>query len=88
MIRALGVDAGTSRVGLAASDPSGVVATPVGTVSRRPSAAFWDRLLREVAAREIDRIVVGLPRHLDGSEGEAAAAARALAQEVGRRTGL
>jgi len=83
----LGIDAGSVRVGIAVSDPTRTVATPVVTVQRRPET-LWARLREEIAARGITSVVVGLPRRLDGSEGDAAAAARELATEVERRTGL
>jgi putative Holliday junction resolvase len=83
----IGIDAGSVRVGVAASDPTRTVATPVVTL-QRTSAEFWARLGREIEARAATSIVVGLPRRLDGSEGEAAASARRLAADVERRTGL
>jgi len=85
---ALGLDAGSVRVGLAATDPTETIAGPVATLSRRDSAALWTRVREEARQRGADRLVVGLPRRLDGSEGEAAAAARALADEASRETGL
>lgn len=83
----LALDPGSVRVGVAASDPAVPVATPVGSVPRNP-AVLWPRLRREVRDRGVRRIIVGLPRRLDGSEGEAAAAARELAAEAERHTGL
>lgn len=84
----LGVDPGTVRIGLAASDPTGAVAGPVATLSLRAGAVVWRRLAEEIERRQVERVVVGLPRRLDGGEGEAAAVARDLAGEIGRRTGL
>ena len=83
----LGIDAGSVRVGIAVSDPTRTVATPVVTVPRRPET-LWARLREEIEARGVTSIVVGLPRRLDGSEGGAAAAARELAAEAERRTDL
>jgi putative Holliday junction resolvase len=88
----VGVDVGSVRVGLAASDPDGIVATPVETVPR--DAAGWTRYGRSrgaplptdiarIAAEVADRfaavVYVGLPRHLSGDEGKASEAARAYA---------
>lgn len=82
----LGVDVGTVRVGVAVSDPGGLLATPVETVARD---AAGGRDLARIAAlvRERDalEVVVGLPRSLSGREGPAAAAARAYAQELAAR---
>lgn len=83
----LGLDAGSVRVGLAATDPTATIAGPVATLSRR-DRAFWNRVREEARARGAERVVVGLPLRLDGTEGDAAAAARALADEASRQTGL
>ena len=83
----LALDPGSVRVGVAASVPGSFIATPVGSLPRDP-ATLWPRLLREVRERGVRRIVVGLPRTLDGGEGDAAAAARVLAAEAERQTGL
>ena len=83
----LALDPGSVRVGVAARAAGSPVATPVGSLAR-DSAAFWPQLLREVRDRDVSLIIVGLPRRLDGSEGDAAVAARALAGEVEARTGV
>jgi putative holliday junction resolvase len=82
----LGVDVGTVRVGLARSDPSALVVTPVETLTRdRPGGRDVDRiaqLVQEIAALEV---VVGLPRTLRGDEGSAAIAARQYATAIAQR---
>jgi putative Holliday junction resolvase len=85
---ALGVDVGTVRVGLAGSDETGSIATPLRTVPRQPAARLWRELGEVVGERLPERIVVGLPRRLDGSEGESAVDARRVADELRVRTGL
>ncbi|MDQ6846229.1 MAG: Holliday junction resolvase RuvX [Candidatus Dormibacteraeota bacterium] len=85
---ALGVDVGTVRVGLAGSDETGVIATPLRTVPRQPAARLWREVREVVEERLPARIVVGLPRRLDGSEGESAADARTVADQLHKRTGL
>ncbi|MFE6235505.1 Holliday junction resolvase RuvX [Cellulosimicrobium sp. NPDC057862] len=85
----LAVDVGSVRVGLAASDPDGLVATPVETLARdtRTGAAVPSDIAR-IAAEAEERgarvVYVGLPRHLSGSEGAAAQGARAYAGLVAR----
>lgn len=73
----LGVDVGEVRVGIAASDPAGVLATPVVTLARDPDG---DTDVADLAAladeRQAVEVVVGLPRSLHGGEGPAAAKAR------------
>lgn len=77
----LAVDVGTVRVGVAASDRDGLVATPVETVPRgsRRDPADLARLAELAAEREVAVVYVGLPRRLQGDEGPAAAAAREYA---------
>ncbi|HEX3005517.1 MAG TPA: Holliday junction resolvase RuvX [Angustibacter sp.] len=82
----LGVDVGAVRVGLAASDPHGILATPVETLRRDPvGGADLDRIVREVAEREVIDVYVGLPRSLSGAEGRAAALAREYAGQLAAR---
>jgi putative Holliday junction resolvase len=79
----LGVDVGTVRVGLAASDPSGVIATPVQTLPRDLGGRSDQRAIAEaVREREVLEVIVGLPRSLSGLEGRAAALARDYAVEL------
>ncbi|MBL1067282.1 Holliday junction resolvase RuvX [Streptomyces sp. 7-21] len=83
--RRLGVDAGAARIGVASCDPDGLLATPVETVPARDTPAALRRLSQLVAEYEPIEVVVGLPRSLNGTEGRAAATARALAQRIARR---
>ncbi len=79
----IGVDVGTVRVGLAASDPDGLVATPVATLAR--GSGDLDTIVGEVRERGAQTVYVGLPRHLSGAEGASAAAARAYAVTLAQR---
>ena len=85
---ALGLDAGSVRVGVAAADPTDTMASPVTVLPRARARELWDRVRREASERSASVIVVGLPRELDGSEGPAAADARRLAADAERETGL
>ena len=77
----IGVDAGDVRVGVARSDPDGLLATPVATLTGEP-AEVVDRI-RALADREAAvEVVVGLPRSLSGREGPAAAKVRAFAARL------
>ncbi len=79
----LGIDPGDARIGVARSDPSGFLATPVETVRRgKGDLARIARILEEEGAVEV---VVGLPRSLSGAEGPAAAKAREFAARLARR---
>jgi putative holliday junction resolvase len=84
--RRLGVDVGTVRVGVALSDPSGILATPLVTLSRDQRAgADIERLAGLVAEHEVVEVVVGLPRTLAGRHGPAAEAARSYASALAER---
>jgi putative holliday junction resolvase len=79
----LGVDVGSVRIGVARSDPGGMLASPV-TVVRRGKGDL-DRLAGLAAEAEAVEIVAGLPTSLSGREGPAAAAARAFAADLAAR---
>jgi putative Holliday junction resolvase len=87
--RLLAVDWGDVRIGLALSDESQVIATPLETLVRRPGKRFpMPRFLELVAQHSPVGFVVGLPLTAEGDEGESAAGAREVAEAIGRRTGL
>jgi putative Holliday junction resolvase len=73
----LGVDVGTVRVGVALSDPHGVLATPVTTLARNTvDRSDLKALIALVEEHEVVEVVVGLPKTLRGSDGPAVTAAR------------
>ena len=79
-MRALGVDLGARRIGLALSDPSGILASPAGIIVRGPDPATdHAALARRVSEAAVDVVVVGLPLSLSGATGPAA---RAVLAEV------
>ncbi len=79
----LGIDPGEARIGVARSDPSGFLATPVETVKR--GRGDLARIAAILAEEEAVEVVVGLPRSLSGGEGPSAAKARAFAVALARR---
>ncbi len=88
-MRALGIDLGSKRIGVALADSAGTVATPYEVVLRSGDRARDHRRIAELAAEaEADQLVVGLPLSLDGTVGPAAEAALAEAEHLGRATGL
>lgn len=76
----IGVDVGDVRIGVARSDPSGLIATPVETVAR--GAGDLARLAAITAEEGAMEVVVGLPRSLSGGEGPAAARVREFARLI------
>ena len=79
--RVLGLDWGTVRIGIAISDPFGWTAQPVDTLTNDDQ--LLAALRRLIGEREVERLVVGLPRHLDGGLGEKAAAVHAFVARLG-----
>lgn len=86
MTRTLGVDLGAVRVGVALSDPDGILASPLAVLPR--TADLFDRLAALVREHDAGAVVVGLPRSLDGRERQAARAARADARRLAERVGV
>jgi putative holliday junction resolvase len=82
----MALDAGSVRVGVAVSDPAGVLATPV-TVLRRDARGGrdLDEIVALVAERDVLEVFVGLPRSLSGGDGPAAVSARAYAAQIAER---
>lgn len=81
----LGIDVGESRVGLAASDPEGILAHPVATLARdHEGLSDLATIAAEASERRAAAIVVGLPRSLSGEEGLAAERARDYAGALQR----
>jgi len=72
-MRVLAIDHGTKRMGIALSDPSGTVATPLAYIPAEPFAPFLARLKELIREKEVELILVGMPRNMDGSYGPAAA---------------
>jgi putative Holliday junction resolvase len=87
-VRAIGVDVGKVRVGVAVADELGLVAHPRPFVDGRDPKRAVDALAALAATEHVDRFVVGLPLTLRGSEGPPARRARRFAEALARRTGL
>jgi putative holliday junction resolvase len=83
--RRLGVDVGTVRIGVAASDPDGILATPVETVRRDRTDKHVRRLAKLAGEFEAVEVVVGLPRTLADRSGASAKDAVELAEQLARR---
>ena len=88
MSRVLAVDWGERRIGLAVSDPGGIIATGLPTLEVRGIAEAIDGVAMAAVTHEAERVVVGLPLLMSGESGEAAAHARRFADSIAERTGL
>ena len=82
------MDWGERRVGLAVSDPGGVIATALPTLTVRGRDDALVRVSAAAVEHEAERLVVGLPLLMSGERGEAAVSAEAFAAELRERTGL
>jgi putative Holliday junction resolvase len=83
--RRLGVDVGTVRIGVAVSDPDGILATPVETVRRDRNGGHLRRLAALVGENDAVEVVVGLPRTLADRAASSALDAVAVAEELAGR---
>jgi putative Holliday junction resolvase len=83
--RRLGIDVGTVRIGVAVSDPDGILATPVETVRRDRTDRHLRRLAQLAAELEAVEVIIGLPRTLSDRTGPSAQDAIGIAEDLARR---
>lgn len=86
--RVLALDVGTVRIGIAVSDPTGTIAQPVENYTRVSRKTDIEHIQAVAEEYHVTRIVSGLPKLLDGSEGEQAAKTRSFVERVSRATQL
>jgi putative Holliday junction resolvase len=80
--RFLGLDVGDRRIGVAVSDPTGSLASPVGVYHRRSADADVQHILELVNEYDAERVVVGLPKNMNGTEGPQAEKTRSFADTL------
>jgi putative Holliday junction resolvase len=86
-LRVLALDYGSARCGVAVSDPTGVLASPLETVAAPDGRQGMGRILALVRELEVKRVVVGLPLSLSGADSDQTRAARAFAGALQKRLG-
>lgn len=86
-MRVLALDYGSARCGVAISDPTGTLATPLDVVERPSTKKGMTRIVDLVAEREAERVVVGLPLGLSGHDTDQTREAREFAATLQRRLG-
>ena len=84
----LGVDYGDKRTGLAECDVSGMLAGGIGTISEGGMRKTAIRVAKEAEARSCKRIIIGLPKNMDGSEGPRADVVKAFAELLSEQTAI
>ena len=85
---ALSVDLGHARTGLAVSDKSGFLASSLCVITEYNDEKLIQKIAHKVKETKAEILVVGLPRNMDGSEGESAQRARELAAKLTQLTGV
>lgn len=84
----LAVDYGDVRTGLAVCDPLEMLASPVGVLRQTDAEQLCAEIAEIAAERKVERIVLGLPKNMDGTEGFRAESCRAFADLLAKKTGL
>ncbi len=82
--RLMGLDLGSKTIGVATSDRTRMIATPIETITRKKFTADAERLLAIIAAENIGLIVLGLPVNMDGTEGPRCQSTRAFARNFAK----
>lgn len=86
MARTLGLDVGDRRIGVALSDPQGILASPVTIIERTDDATDVKAILDIASRNAVARIIVGLPVSMDGTIGAQAEKVKTFTEELRRRT--
>ncbi|HSZ06295.1 MAG TPA: Holliday junction resolvase RuvX [Solirubrobacteraceae bacterium] len=86
-MRVLALDYGSARCGCALSDPTGTIVTPIEAVARPATKRGFAHLRELVRERAVERVIVGLPLSLDGSDTDQTRETRAFAAELSQRLG-
>lgn len=82
------LDIGTRRIGIAVSDSDGNFIHPLAVIERRSLAVDLEAIKSLLGPREVERIIVGLPLNMDGTEGRMARTARSFANRLEQASGL
>ncbi len=81
-MRSLGLDIGDKRIGVALSDPEGILASPFTIINRRDESLDIEAIADIVSQKQVEQIVVGLPRSMDGSLGKQAEKVKAFTRKL------
>jgi putative Holliday junction resolvase len=88
LIRILGVDPGKKRIGLAIGDSRLKIATGYKTIEYKSAKSFFETIKDIIEEEQIKLIVIGLPKNMDGTEGESANFSRSLAELIKEKLNL
>ncbi len=84
-MRKMSLDVGTRTIGIAVSDLMGLIANGVETIHRTSEERDYARIAQLIAEHEVDTLVVGYPKNMNGTIGERAQACEVMAEELRRR---
>ena len=84
--RSLGLDIGDKRIGVALSDPQGILASPLTIIDRRDERLDLEAITNIVNQHQVQQIIVGLPRSMNGSIGKQAEKVQAFTQRLCQHT--
>ncbi len=87
-MKILGLDYGEARIGVAVSDPFGILATPLETISEKNRERQLEAVARVTKENRAEKLVFGLPIRMDGSRGHRADYTEEFARELSEKTGL
>ena len=85
-MRSLGLDIGDKRIGVALSDPQGILASPLTIINRSDDRADIESIINIVSQNQVGQIIVGLPLSMDGSIGKQAEKVKAFTRELCNHT--
>ncbi len=81
-MRSLGLDIGDKRIGVALSDPGGILASPFTIINRQDDRLDIEAITNIISQKQVEQIIVGLPRSMDGSLGKQAGKVEAFVQRL------
>jgi len=85
-MRSLGLDIGDKRIGVALSDLEGILASPFTVIDRKDESRDIEAIIGIINQQQVWRVIVGLPRSLDGSLGRQAEKVKEFTQKLGEQT--
>lgn len=87
-MRILAIDLGDVRTGVAVSDKNEFLASPVGTIEEKNRQALLKKIVEIIKKYDVKKIVLGLPKNMDGTEGDSARKSRDFKGLIQKNTGL
>ena len=87
-MKILAIDLGDVRSGVAISDANEILASPIGTISEPDKEILLQKILNIIKENKVEKVVLGLPKNMDGTEGDSAKKARVFGENLKNSSGL